>query len=180
MKRLILATVLLCGVGSVALAASNTGNITATLTITGECEVITAPIGASTANFTTTDPVTLITTGAYTSSFDAVPTAITAPTTSAGTNPNVAVLCSAGGGNHTVAFSTTANMTGGTSATSLAWTAQLGGDDFVTQAASAEITEDAEDPTLSIYTVTGVVTAQNVANAVPDTYTAVVDITVTY
>lgn len=179
MKRLTLATVLLCGVGSAALAASNEGSITATLDISAECEVITAPIGASTANFAS-GPATLITTGGYTDSFDAVPTSITAPTTSAGANPNVAVLCSAGGSDHTVDFSTTATMLGGSTATTLAWTAQLGGVDFDTQAASAEITADADDPTLSIYTVTGVVTAQAIADAVPDTYTAVVDITVTY
>jgi hypothetical protein len=183
MKRLVLATLLLCGAGSAALAASNEGSITATLEITAECEVITAPIGASTANFTSTSPVALITTANYTGSFDAVPSSINGgaqPTTSAGENSNVAVLCSAGGSDHTVAFSTSANMTGGSTATELAWTAQLDGTDFVDQEASDDIIADADDPTLTTYTVTGEVTALNVANAVPDTYTAEVEITVTY
>ena len=183
MKRIVLASSLLCGMSSFAFAASNSGNIGASLEITGECEVITAAIGATTQNFTTTTPVTLITTGNYSGSFDEVPASINGgaqPTTSAGANPNVAVLCSAGGGNHTVDFSTTANMTGGTTSADLPWTAKLDGVAFVSEAASATITEDADDPTLSTYTVTGEVTGQTVADAVPDTYAATVTVTLTY
>jgi hypothetical protein len=169
--------------GSVAFAASDSGSVGASLEITGECEVITAAIGATTQNFTATTPVTLITTGNYSGTFDEVPSSINGgaqPTTSAGANPNVAVLCSAGGGDHTVDFSTTANMTGGTSSTSLAWTAKLDGVAFVTQESSATITEDEDSPTLSTYTVTGEVTGQAIADAVPDTYAATVTVTLTY
>ena len=183
MKRLFLASALLSGMGSAAFAASDTGSIGASLEITGECEVITAPIGASTENFTTTSPVVLITTGNYTSSFDEVPTAINGgaqPGTSAGNNPNVAVLCSAAGGDHTVDFATSANMTGATSATALSWTAKLGGTAFTSQAASATIVEDADSATLTTYTVTGEITSQAVADAVPDTYDATISVTLTY
>ena len=183
MKRMLLTGAVLCAMGSAAFAASSTGSITASLEITGECEVITAPIGVSTQNFTTTTPVSLITTGNYTGTFDEVPSTINGgaqPTTSAGANPNVAVLCSAAGGDHTVAFATSANMTGGTTATTLPWTAKLDGAAFTTQAASATITENATDPTLTTYTVTGEVTGQTVADAVPDTYTATVTVTLTY
>lgn len=180
MKRLFLAGLLLSSAGSAAYAASDTGSISATLEITGECEVITASIGATTENFMTDPTIEMITTGDYTSEFDALPTAISAPTTSAGENPNVAVLCSAGGGNHTVEFDAPATLLGANTATTLQYGAFLDGVPFDSGAATATIDEDQDAATLTEFTVMGVTSRQFVADAVPDTYSATISVTVVY
>lgn len=158
-------------------AATNESTMTATLDITPECEVITAPIGASKDNFPNSD-ATLITTGDYNGSFTIMPAGLTAPTTSAGDTDNVAVLCSAGGSNHNISFSTVATMKAG--ANEIAWTAKLGGTAFVNQQAATTIPANPTAATVSKFKVTGTVEQQVIADAVPGLYTADVLVDVSF
>ncbi len=153
--------------------AQDSGTVTASLTITGECQVATAPVSASTGNFVTAD-VTIGTYGDFT-----VGDYAGWPQTPSNASGNVAVLCSAGQG-ATVTFATGDTMElSGSPTTVIDWTPQLGGSDINTETGTtANIPDTSETAGITYYEVTGVVAAEDISGAVPGTYTADVTVTV--
>jgi hypothetical protein len=140
--------------------AQAVGTVTATLTINDECLVATRNIVASTTNFTATD-VTFASTGTFSpvAGFPAEPVEASG---------NVAVVCSSGT-TATVTITADDDLTDG--GETLAWTP-------TGEVTAAEITGAA--PTITYYTVGGTVSAVDIQNAVPGTYTGAISVSVDY
>jgi hypothetical protein len=177
-KLLITSAATFALMSSVAFAASDSSTMTGTLTITGECEVVTRNISATTENFTA-EAVSLAKVDnddISTSDFDNWPTNLSAPANTA----TVAVLCSASSTNHILTLTSGADtLLDGTN--EIAW-APVAGTDAITTVTglSRTLTASATAATLHEEVVTAEVAAQAIADAIPGEYSGAITVTVSY
>ena len=181
MKRIIVGLIA-AGFTSSASFAADTGQITATLEVQGECEVLVTDIGAQTANFVGTDVVLAQSASLDAASFDNAPAALTVDAAT-----TIAVMCSASDTNHTLNMTSGgASLADGTETISwsplYALVSTPGTTNAIATTAGTDValTANASDTSLHEYIVTANVTADNIAEAVPGTYTQVIDVTVSY